>query len=134
MEAALEANHMSCYVEKKLRKENMQKYMLPSAASRLDKVAGTPEALKTFEVPQDQFSGKVAECTPVDNVPAMAGRIGRRGVYIFFCSLNWNICFCFFLAWLRSTGRGLENEASNSSVQAQARILRLMSSLDITTG
>ena len=47
VEAALEANHMSCYVEKKLRKENMQKYMLPSAASRLDKVADTPEALKT---------------------------------------------------------------------------------------
>ena len=42
VEAALEANHMSCYVEKKLRKENMQKYMLPSAASRLDKVAEHP--------------------------------------------------------------------------------------------
>ena len=58
VEAALEANHMSCYVENKLRKENMQKYMLPSAASRPDKVADTFEALKTVEVPQNQFIGQ----------------------------------------------------------------------------
>ena len=96
VEAALEANHMSCYVEKKLRKENMQKYMLPSATSRLDKVAGTFEALKTFEVPQNQFIGKVAECTPVDSVPVMAGRLDQTVTS--FCSLNWkHVFFCFFL-------------------------------------
>ena len=35
-------HHKSCYVEEKLHEENMQKYMLPSAASRGDKVVDTP--------------------------------------------------------------------------------------------
>ena len=68
----------------------------------------------------------------------MAGRLGRRGVlgYTFtsFLLIEVDHLFLLFLAWQRCTERGLENEASNSSVQAQARILRLISSLDITTG
>ena len=107
VEAALEANHMSCYVEKKLRKENMQKYMLPSAASRLDKVAEHRGAEnRTFSsarlrsvlqstVSQRWLDGSVEE--------------GVLGYTITsFLLIELEHMFWLFLAWQRSTERGLE--------------------------
>ena len=68
----------------------LAKYMLPSAASRPDKVdipvemqrsvSMIQKVLKTVEVPQNQPIDKAAKCTPVDLGPAMAERLGRRGV------------------------------------------------------
>ena len=75
VEASLEANHKSCSVEDRLHKEYVQKCMLPSAASRPDKVVDLPRGDA-----QDQFIDEVAEGTPVDLGPAMAGRLDRRGV------------------------------------------------------
>ena len=61
-EVSPDAHHTSCYVERKLHEENMQKNMLPSAASRADKVLDA----------HDQFVNKVEECTPVDLGPEAA--------------------------------------------------------------
>ena len=37
--------------------------------------------LNTVEVPQDQVTDKIAECTPVGLVPATGGRFDRRGCW-----------------------------------------------------